>query len=429
MGRKLTFQEVQNRVHEKSPNVIIIGKYINTRTKTLCKCTQCGKQWEVRIDSLLEGHGCPSCRNKGHRNPISIQVIQQRIHKLSPNIDIIGDYVNTSIKVLCRCNKCNNQWEAFPSNLLNGYGCPECAKNNSKLDKDFVQNSIHKISPNIDIIGHYINVNTKVLCKCNTCNYEWEVLPTSLLNGIGCPNCHNRARYTKESLQNKVCKIFPNIKIIGEYVNINTKITCKCINCGTVWDPTPKSLLAGHGCPKCSIMSKKLSQQVVEERVRKLHPNISILGNYINNNTKILCKCDICGYQWEVIPRTILTEGHGCPNCKQSYGEQTVSNILSELNIPNKIEYPIENPYHNRNFRVDFYIKYNNQIYIIEYNGVQHYIPVEYFGGKIAFNSQVQRDDDLRKYCKENNINLLEIKYNIPNEQFRPLITKFLNIK
>lgn len=34
--------------------------------------------------------------------------------------------------------------------------------------------------------------------------------------------------------------------------------------------------------------------------------------------------------------------------------------LLSELNIPNKIEYPIENPYHNRNFRVDFYIKYNN---------------------------------------------------------------------
>ena len=36
----------------------------------------------------------------------------------------------------------------------------------------------------------------------------------------------------------------------------------------------------------------------------------------------------------------------------------------------------------------------------------------EYFGGQLKFNEQIQRDDYVRKYCKENNMNLLEIKYN-----------------
>lgn len=42
----------------------------------------------------------------------------------------------------------------------------------------------------------------------------------------------------------------------------------------------------------------------------------------------------------------------------------------------------IDNPYDNNKFIVDFFIeKYNT---IIEYNGIQHYTPVEHFGGKIA---------------------------------------------
>lgn len=51
---------------------------------------------------------------------------------------------------------------------------------------------------------------------------------------------------------------------------------------------------------------------------------------------------------------------------------------------------------------------------IIEYNGGQHYKPV-CFGGcslddaKINFEYQQIRDQQMREYCVENNINLLEI--------------------
>lgn len=58
--------------------------------------------------------------------------------------------------------------------------------------------------------------------------------------------------------------------------------------------------------------------------------------------------------------------------------------------------------------------KLNDQIYYVEYNGVQHYRPVK-FGSQTneeineAFRRQQIRDKWLRKYCKDNNIILIEL--------------------
>jgi hypothetical protein len=65
-----------------------------------------------------------------------------------------------------------------------------------------------------------------------------------------------------------------------------------------------------------------------------------------------------------------------------------------------------------KRYYVDYYIKDLNLI--IEYNGDQHYCPVQ-FGGisiekaKEKLEKQKLRDQNLRAYCEENKINLLEI--------------------
>ena len=47
----------------------------------------------------------------------------------------------------------------------------------------------------------------------------------------------------------------------------------------------------------------------------------------------------------------------------------------------------------------------------IEFQGIQHYKPVEIFGGLKKFKEQQINDNIKRKYCKNNNIYLLEISY------------------
>lgn len=47
----------------------------------------------------------------------------------------------------------------------------------------------------------------------------------------------------------------------------------------------------------------------------------------------------------------------------------------------------------------------------LEYQGIQHYQPIEYFGGKGSFITRVELDARKRKLCLENGVRLIEIKY------------------
>ena len=57
----------------------------------------------------------------------------------------------------------------------------------------------------------------------------------------------------------------------------------------------------------------------------------------------------------------------------------------------------------------DFYLEKQNLL--IEFQGIQHYEPVEIFGGEKQFKIQQEHDKRKREYAINNNIKLLEIPY------------------
>ena len=57
----------------------------------------------------------------------------------------------------------------------------------------------------------------------------------------------------------------------------------------------------------------------------------------------------------------------------------------------------------------DFYIPSANLL--IEFNGEQHYYPIDYYGGEEAFKLQKKHDKMKKQYAKNNNIDLLIISY------------------
>lgn len=59
-------------------------------------------------------------------------------------------------------------------------------------------------------------------------------------------------------------------------------------------------------------------------------------------------------------------------------------------------EYTLKHQIGNFKIRVDFVLKYKDKTVIIEYNGKQHYQPVEFFGGEEKFKKQQIRDEALR---------------------------------
>ena len=120
-------------------------------------------------------------------------------------------------------------------------------------------------------------------------------------------------------------------------------------------------------------------------------------------------------------------KGCGCQKCKQSHGENFVEQYLQSKNISFQQQYSIHVPENIRSSKriyVDFYIEALNTI--IEYNGKQHYIPIEHFGGQLAFNSQKKRDNYLRQYCLDNKIRLIELPDGISFDILRDYLDTYL---
>lgn len=190
MPRRLTHEQHVAAIAEKNPNVEVLGKIINDRTKVLCRCKVCEHRWEVTPHNLKQGEGCPRCAGNlklSHKEQVAA------ILHVNPNIEILEEIVNNSTKVLCRCEVCNHVWSVTPNNLKNGNGCPKCynlRRGKSSLIPHVEQiKEIKKKNPNIEILEEIIGNKKKVLVNCFICSHKWRVRPDDLKQGGGCPRC------------------------------------------------------------------------------------------------------------------------------------------------------------------------------------------------------------------------------------------------
>ena len=324
------------------------------------------------------------------------------------NIEILGEYINNRTKIKCKCKIDGYEWEATPNNLLNGTGCHKCKSNKEKkTHKEFI-NELKEINDDIEILGEYVNNRTKIKCKCKIDGYEWKTTPNNLLHGQGCPKCSRHARKTTEEFINELKQINDDIEVLGEYINDKTKIKVRCKKDGHEWKATPNNLLSGYGCPKCSgNIRNKTTEEFINE-LKQINDNIEILGEYVNNSTKIKVRCKKDGHEWKATPNNLLS-GYGCPKCNASKGEKRVAKYLDSKNIEYKSQYKFNNCKSKHKLPFDFYIP--NLNIAIEYDGRQHYEIIDYFDGLDGFIDTKVRDTIKTVYCKENNIKLIRIPY------------------
>lgn len=110
------------------------------------------------------------------------------------------------------------------------------------------------------------------------------------------------------------------------------------------------------------------------------------------------------------------------PKSNASKGERAISAILDRHGIAYETQYELGYYVHS-----DFAVRYNDKLFLIEYDGRQHYHPVKYFGGRWAYFLQRLRDTAEKWECRSRNLPLLRVRYDLPFDQIEPLVLNFLN--
>ena len=192
----------------------------------------------------------------------------------------------------------------------------------------------------------------------------------------------------------------------------------------------------GNGCRKCGVENRAGKRRVnVEEWIEKFPKE----QGYIFDPSKFYYRTDL--HQKTLFVKDVICTKHkphfifandgvnvhnirnnktGCPICgkKESKGEKLVNQYLIELgyDVSKQKRFPGCFGFKGQKYcdllKFDAHIFKNDDKEIcVEFDGVQHYKPIPFFGGQDALESLQERDKIKTDYCLNNNIELIRIPY------------------
>lgn len=121
------------------------------------------------------------------------------------------------------------------------------------------------------------------------------------------------------------------------------------------------------------------------------------------------------GHEWQA-SISGRTRGRGCPVCDQSKGEARIAAFLKENDISFKTQYRFSDCVHQKGLPFDFAVFGDDGrlLFLIEYDGEHHFLPVDFSGHENAKNQFLlvkKRDAIKNQYCYEHKIPLVRIPY------------------
>ena len=385
-------------------------EYKNIFTKVCIICSEHGEFWQ-QPNNHQNGSGCPLCKKKSlsnlNRKDVNLFIKESnKIHNNKYNYSKV-EYTKNNIKV---CIICPEHGEFFqtPNSHLQGHGCPMCQNNQTKNTQKFVNESkqIHINKYDYSKV-EYINNHTKVCIICPEHGEFWMTPKNHLIQKQGCPKCGYKKRNEKNTSNNenfirKAKQIHNNKYDYSNvvYIKNNIKVNIICPIHGDFYQ-TPHDHLQSYGCPKCGGNNKKTNEIFIKES-NIIHNNKYDYSKveYINANTKV---CIICPEHGEFYQTPIThINNHGCPFCKIKKLEEILIKPFNKNNI-----------YTERQKRFKWLGKQSLDFYLPEYNiaiecqGIQHFKPIDFFGGIDKLKYQRQLDLRKKQLCEENNVKLI----------------------
>lgn len=258
----------------------------------------------------------------------------------------------------------------------------------------------------------YNGSKTPLTWQCKN-GHIWNTKPINIFLGMWCPKCSHRSYpYTIDD-----CILWAKEKegdcLSSTYINLNTALLWECKN-KHQWKSKPSNILYNKTwCPFC-LSNNNLKKDInycIDLASKK--DGYCLSQHYINMHTKLLWQCKH-GHTWKATPSKIYNN-RWCPNCSKFKTQIELSTIIKDiLNLPLLFNYKgfdwliNDNGY---NLEIDIWVP---QLKLaIEYDGEQHFMPVN-FGGIEDYKALQNYNNIIKRDAIKNNLIAMhskEIKY------------------
>lgn len=305
-----------------------------------------------------------------------------------------------------------------------------------KLEREEIIKRCKQLKPNYNILDVYrvIDNNNEnkirnriwLKVECDK-HHIYDVLFDNFKKA-DCPECRRlymselNKTYTIKEIEEQ-CKL-KNLKWLNkeDIVNKTKKdhnniFILQCLICEHILKCNITNLFSDRKCGICNNNLKKPLERVERELREVYGDEYKLSGEYNGSRELSLFLHNKCHNTFLASLSNLLNGKTACPYCSIgiSIGEMKIKRFLDNNNIfyePQKwfndCRYKNPLPF---DFAVFKDINKSNLICLIEFDGLQHFEPVEQYGGEIAFYKTIHNDNVKNNYCLDNNIKLIRIPY------------------
>lgn len=359
-------------------------EYLGSKVKSILICNDCGVEFKATPSNLLQGKSCKNCYNIERGLNHSKKKLEDKYSNIK--FDFTG-YVNNESEIKYVCSR-NHYNVSNYKNLIR--------QKTNICEKCFFIENIENKQSNIKVI-EYVD-NDDIVCECKNCGFE---LKDSYRN------------FTRKEYKCKYCEImevsnrFDSGELILDDVK-NGKIYFHCKKENHEYIMSRRNFLRFNnaGCNEC----RRFTLDDIKEKINEIHGNRFKydFSNFKSVHTKINIICEN-GHNFKQKISNHL-QGKGCAVCNESFGERFISLYLERNGIEYEKQKTFDDCIYQDKLKFDFYIPEKNML--IEFDGIQHFEPIDHFGGMREFKKQIKKDEIKNRYCLDKNIDLIRIKYN-----------------
>ena len=188
----------------------LVGDFVNMHTAVLIKCHKCGAVESKKPTRFLNGGNCRGCYLKRHTKTTE-QFKKQIRNKYGDEFSILGEYTFADEKIMVRHNKCGAEYEIRAASLLYRGGCVCCQPDRlrkifMKSQQQFQEELYEAVGDEYEMIGDYVNAQTKTLFVHHKCGHKYLVRPNNFLIGDRCPRCRSEKMKCKNQSAKRIVR-------------------------------------------------------------------------------------------------------------------------------------------------------------------------------------------------------------------------------
>jgi hypothetical protein len=238
---------------------------------------------------------------------------------------VIGNFKNVDQPVDILCKRCNKVFKQAPYNHINGAGCKICNMRSHRKTLSQLIEEVNKIH------GDYVyefrdtvyngNDGEHIDIWCLSCDSIVNILPYSLLRGIGCPCIRKCTSNTNNFIKHAIEKHGDKYDYSEvNYVDSKEKVNIFCNSCEISFLQSPNNHLIGHGCRKCGFeevgkQNTKLFSDFLNQANEKHNNKFEYdESTYVNGSIEIGIYCKYHKINFKQTPHRHLNT-LGCEKC------------------------------------------------------------------------------------------------------------------